>query len=140
MSAPDTAQEVANLRLPVPFFDLLMVLLVTCLVFVAPMPQDAGSVSSMEMPIAQGKSGGAPANLLAVVPRQAGQVWVYQVSGEKGFITPQALAERAMAESRKIVLVVPPATALQDFVNMQTALTAMNVPFALAIKNKETAP
>ena len=49
----------------------------------------------------------------------------------------QALAQRASAEGRKVVLIVPPATALQDFVTMQTALSAMNVPFALAIKNKE---
>jgi hypothetical protein len=135
----DTAQEVANLRLPVPFFDLLMVLLVTCLVFVAPLPpEEADTMQAMDISIAQGKAKTvAPSDVIAVVPQEIAGGWQFQVQGEGTSVTPQALAERASTEGRKVVLIVPPATALQDFVTMQTALSALKVPFALAIKNKE---
>jgi hypothetical protein len=140
MSTPDVAaQEVANLRLPVPFFDLLMVLLVTCLVFVAPLPsEETETMQAMDISIAQGKAKTvAPSDVIAVVPQDSSGSWRFQVQGERGTLAPEALAQRAGAEGRKVVLIVPPATALQDFVSMQTALSALNVPFALAIKNKE---
>jgi hypothetical protein len=63
-------------------------------------------------------------------------VWTFSIEGE-GTITPAALAQRAASEGRRVVLIVPPATALQDFVTMQSKLSALHVPFALAIKNKE---
>jgi hypothetical protein len=134
------AQEVANLRLPVPFFDLLMVLLVTCLVFVAPIPQDGEKLQAMDISIAQGKAAPAADALLAVTPRQTTTGWVFAVAGENDALGPGALAKRATAEGRKIVVVVPPATALQDFVSMQAAMAALHVPFALAIKHKEALP
>jgi hypothetical protein len=133
------AQEVANLRLPVPFFDLLMVLLVTCLVFVAPLPPEkTETMQAMDIAIAQGKAKTvAPSDVLAVVPQETKDGWTFQVQGEANSLAAATLAERATAEGRKVVLIVPPATALQDFVTMQTALSALKVPFALAIKNKE---
>lgn len=134
------AQEVANLRLPVPFFDLLMVLLVTCLVFVAPIPPEGEKVQAMDISIAQGKAAPAADSLLAVAPRETSNGWVFAVAGESDALGPDALAQRAIAEGRKVVVIVPPATALQDFVNMQTAITALHVPFALAIKHKEALP
>jgi len=132
------AQDVAHLRLPVPFFDLLMVLLVTCLVFVAPLPpEETETMSAMDVSIAQGKAKTvAPGDVIAVVPHQTAGGWTFSIEGQ-GSVTPEALAQRAAAEGRKVVLVVPPTTALQDFVTMQSALTALHVPFALAIKNKE---
>jgi hypothetical protein len=132
-------QEVANLRLPVPFFDLLMVLLVTCLVFVAPLPPEkTETMQAMDISIAQGKAKTvAPSDVLAVVPQETAGGWTFQVQGETQSLAAETLAERASAEGRKVVLIVPPATALQDFVTMQTALSALKVPFALAIKNKE---
>lgn len=135
--ASDAAQEVANLRLPVPFFDLLMVLLVTCLVFVAPLPESE-TIQAMDVSIAQGKAKTvAPSDVIAVTPSKTAQGWTFSVQGEKGSIAPEALARRAGAEGRKVVLIVPPTTALQDFVTMQSALSAMDVPFALAIKHKD---
>lgn len=138
MSVPnDAAQEVANLRLPVPFFDLLMVLLVTCLVFVAPLPEPE-SLRAMDVSIAQGKGKSvAPSDVIAVIPEETATGWVFSVKGESRNVSPETLAARAISEGRKVVLIVPPATALQDFVTMQTALSQVNVPFALAIKNKE---
>jgi hypothetical protein len=133
----DAAQEVANLRLPVPFFDLLMVLLVTCLVFVAPLP-DGETMQAMDVSIAQGKAKTvAPSDVIAVTPSETEQGWTFAVQGEKENVAPEVLALRAAAEGRKIVLIVPPTTALQDFVTMQSALSAMDVPFALAIKHKD---
>ncbi|MGE4063084.1 MAG: hypothetical protein AB7E79_06925 [Rhodospirillaceae bacterium] len=132
-------QEVANLRLPVPFFDLLMVLLVTCLVFVAPLPpEQTETMQAMDISIAQGKAKTvAPSDVIAVVPQETAGGWRFQVQGEGGTVAAEALAARASAEGRKVVLIVPPATSLQDFVTMQTALSAMKVPFALAIKNNK---
>ena len=139
MSAPyNPAAEVTNLRLPVPFFDLLMVLLVTCLVFVAPLPPEGEKVQAMDISIAQGKATPSADSLLPVTARQTPGGWAFTVTGENTALAPAALAERATAEGRKIVLVVPPATALQDLVSMQTIITALHVPFALAIKSKET--
>ena len=148
MSASSSiAGEVTNLRLPVPFFDLLMVLLVTCLVFVAPLPPEdqkaekvGEKLQAMDISIAQGKTAPAAGALLPVTGRQTAAGWVFTVTGEAAPLGPAALAQRATAEGRKIVLVVPPATALQEFVSMQTAMTALHVPFALAIKSKETSP
>jgi hypothetical protein len=138
-AAAQEVQEVANLRLPVPFFDLLMVLLVTCLVFVAPLPPEkTETMQAMDISIAQGKAKSvAPSDVIAVVPQETAGGWRFSVQGEGGTVAPETLAQRATAEGRKVVLIVPPATALQDFVTMQSALSAMNVPFALAIKNKE---
>ncbi len=134
------AGEVGNLRLPVPFFDLLMVLLVTCLVFVAPLPPEGEKVQAMDISIAEGKTKSSADALLPVTARQTPGGWAFTVAGETTVIPPAALAQRATAEGRKIVLVVPPATALQDLVSMQTAVTALHVPFALAIKSKEIHP
>ncbi|MGE3335324.1 MAG: hypothetical protein AB7I36_16890 [Rhodospirillaceae bacterium] len=135
--ASDAAQEGANLRLPVPFFDLLMVLLVTCLVFVAPLPEGE-TVQAMDVSIAQGKAKTvARSDVIAVTPTETAHGWTFAVQGEKGALAPEALARRATAEGRKVVLIVPPTTALQDFVTMQSALSALDVPFALAIKHKD---
>ncbi len=134
--AGDAVQEVANLRLPVPFFDLLMVLLVTCLVFVAPLPEGE-TVRAMDISIAQGKAKTvAKADVIAVTPVETRGGWTFSVQGEKGSLAPEALARRATAEGRKVVLILPPTTALQDFVTMQSVLSAIDVPFALAIKHK----
>lgn len=131
------AADAAHLRLPVPFFDLLMVLLVTCLVFVAPLPEPE-TMQAMDVSIAQGKAKKvAPSDVIAVVPQQTAGGWSFAVQGEQGTVVAEALAQRATSEGRKVVLMVPPAMSLQDFVTMQTALSAMNVPFALAIKNKD---
>jgi hypothetical protein len=133
--------DASSLRLPVPFFDLLMVLLVTCLVFVAPLPSEESEIQAMDVAIAQGKSGsGGSQALLPVIPRETATGWAFATSPRGEAVTPQALGERAKNEGRKIVLVVPPATALQDFVDMQAALSTLNIPFALAIRNKESAP
>lgn len=133
----ETTQEVANLRLPVPFFDLLMVLLVTCLVFVAPLPEPE-TLKAMDVSIAQGEAKSvAPSDVIVVIPEETSKGWVFSVKGEPRNVSPKSLAARATSEGRKVVLILPPATALQDFVTMQTALSQMNVPFALAIKNKE---
>jgi hypothetical protein len=134
------AQNVANLRLPVPFFDLLMVLLVTCLVFVAPIPPDGEKLQAMDISIAQGKTQPAAEALLAVTARETASGWVFAVAGEDAALGPDALAKRATAEGRKVVVVVSPTTALQDFVNMQAAVSALHVPFALAIRHKEALP
>lgn len=130
-------ENVANLRLPVPFFDLLMVLLVTCLVFVAPIRPDGEKVQAMDITIAQGKTPSSPDAVLAVIPHRAGSGWTFELARKGDMISADALAQRARDEGRKVVLVVPPATALQDFVNMQTAVTSLGLPFALAIQSKE---
>lgn len=146
MSAASDTREAANLRLPVPFFDLLMVLLVTCLVFVAPLPEEkpedtpGEKVQAMDVAIAQGKAAPGADALLPVTARKTAAGWAFTIAGEKADTAPAALAARATAEGRKIVLVVPPATALQDFVTMQTAIAALHVPFALAIKSQEARP
>lgn len=130
-------ENINSLRLPVPFFDLLMVLLVTCLVFVAPLPDEsktpAEKLEAFDVSIAHGKTGGTSQNLLPVVPRQNGSTWVFESRGE----VLDANALRIKAQGHKVVLVVPPATALQDFVDMQTAMSDLGIPFALAIKHKE---
>lgn len=147
MSAAADAREAANLRLPVPFFDLLMVLLVTCLVFVAPLPPENAKdstpgekVQAMDVAIAQGQAASSADALLPVTARKTAAGWAFTIAGEKAETAPAALAARATAEGRKVVLVVPPATALQDFVTMQTAIAALHVPFALAIKSQEARP
>jgi hypothetical protein len=133
----EAAQEVATLRLPVPFFDLLMVLLVTCLVFVQPLRPE-GDVEALDIPIAQGKGGGSATSMLAVIPKQVAGGWTFEISGSGEVLAADALALRA-TDGRKVVLVVPSATPLQEFVDMQAALSAQNIPFALAIRNKDTA-
>lgn len=130
-------ENVANLRLPVPFFDLLMVLLVTCLVFVAPVRPDGEQVQAMDITIAQGKAPSSADKLLAVIPHHAGNGWNFELAGKGDVISADTLVQRARDEGRKVVLVVPPATALQEFVNMQTAVTSLGLPFALAIQSKE---
>src|SRR5262249_7570557 len=132
-------ESVASLRLPVPFFDLLMVLLVTCLVFVAPVRPDE-DIRAMDLPVAQGGTAGSTAALMPVTPRRAGEGWDFEILGEGRTIAPAALAPRATAESRKVILFVPPATPLQDFIAMQSVLTQLKVPFALAVQHKESAP
>jgi hypothetical protein len=124
----------------VPFFDLLMVLLVTCLVFVAPIRPDGEKVQAMDITISQGKAPSSPEALLAVIPHQVGGKWTFELAGKGETLTPEVLVQRARDESRKVVLVVPPATALQEFVNMQTAVTSLGLPFALAIQSKESSP
>jgi len=135
--AQDFAREAATLRLPVPFFDLLMVLLVTCLVFVSPIPPDAKTMQSIDIAIAQGKGEQSADALLPVIPRQTARGWVFESTADKQQVDASALAARAAAEGRKVVLVLPAATALQQFVEMQSTLAAAHMPFAIAIKNKE---
>jgi hypothetical protein len=132
-------ESVASLNLPVPFFDLLMVLLVTCLVFVAPV-QPENEMRAMEIPIAQGQAGGSIPALLPVLPKRVGAGWEFEVPGEGHVIALEALVRRASAENRKIVLVASPSTRLQEFVGMQAALAKAKVPFALAVQNKEMSP
>jgi biopolymer transport protein ExbD len=139
MSRAPSQESVASLRLPVPFFDLLMVLLVTCLVFVAPV-QPENDVRAVDIPIAQGQGGSVAASLLPVVPKRTGQSWTFNILGEERAVALDALAARASADNRKVVLVVSPATPLQDFVGMQAMFAKANVPFALAVQNKETLP
>ena len=139
MTAPLPQESVASLRLPVPFFDLLMVLLVTCLVFVAPVRPDQ-DIRAMELPVAQGGAAGSASALMPVAPRRAGEGWNFEILGEGQAIAPAALAARASAENRKVILVVPPATSVQDFIAIQAVLTQLKVPFALAVQHKETAP
>jgi len=129
-------ESVTNLRLPVPFFDLLMVLLVTCLVFVAPLPVEGEKIEALDISIAQGKSKATDDHLLPVIPRHTGGAWTFESEGRA--LSPAEL--RSTANGRKVVLVVPPATAIQEFVDMQTAMGELGIPFALAIKHKETAP
>jgi hypothetical protein len=136
MSGYGASQDASNLRLPVPFFDLLMVLLVTCLVFVAPIRPEGEPVQAMDVAIAHGGKQASPDQLIAIVPHRVGPGWAYESEGKP--IAAAELARRATAEGKKVVLVVPSATALQDFVDMQTAIAALHVPFALAIRSKES--
>ena len=104
------------------------------------MGKSLDDVRAMEIPMAQGQGGSGAGALLPVTPKRAGDRWEFEILGEKQTVALDALAARASADNRKIVLVVGPATPLQDFVAMQTTLAKAKVPFALAVQNKETAP
>ena len=145
MTTPETTEaETGSLRLPVPFFDLLMVLPVTCLVFVAPVQPAAdgndSSTQALEIPIARGKGAGGGGALLPVIPHRSASGWTFELPGTNRPISAQAIADRAIAEQRKIVVVAPPATPLQDFIDIQATLADTGASFALAIKNQEPHP
>src|SRR5262249_21198948 len=81
----DATQSVSNLRLPVPFFDLLMVLLVTCLVFVAPFPSEDGKTQAMDISVAQGTSTPSAESILPVVPRHDMNGWTFALADGQQF-------------------------------------------------------
>lgn len=140
MNARAEKQEVGNLRLPVPFFDLLMVLLVCFLVFVSPARPDGVATGSVDIPVARGGDPAGGANLLPVSPHRGGEGWTFELvqSGQK--LTAGALAAHAAKSKRKVVIVASAATPLQTFIDMQAELAAHKVPFGLAVRSEETKP
>lgn len=134
--------EAGSLRLPVPFFDLLMVLLVCFLVFVAPVRPEGTPVSTLDLPTAQGAkaSSGKDKDLVPVHPRrEANGSWTFELAADGRKLGAEALARHA--GGRKVVIVLPAATPVQDLIAVQTALTLNKIAFGLAVKpEKETKP
>lgn len=135
----NTSRETGNLRLPVPFFDLLMALLVSFLVFVAP-PEEAAT-RNLDLPIAHGGKKEGSENLLVVLPRRGPDGWSFETPVDGRKFSPDALATHIRASGRKVVIVAPATTALQDFIDIQTALRDRKIDFGLAVRdNKENKP
>jgi biopolymer transport protein ExbD len=136
----DADYVAGSLRLPVPFFDLLMVLLVCFLVFVSPVRPEGAPHRHVDIPVTRGGSAAASQDLLPVVPHRDPGGWTFEIAADGRRLAPDALARQARSSGRKVVVVAPAATSLQDFIDMQAALSAHAIPFGLAVKNKETNP
>lgn len=125
--------EAGNLRLPVPFFDLLMTLLICFLIFVAPV-RDVDT-RSIDIPVAHGGNKGDERPLLAILPHRNDAGWTFEIAVDGRKLSPDALASYAKAQNRKVVIVAPATTSLQDFVAMQSELRSRKIDFGLAVKN-----
>lgn len=138
--ARELSYQAGSLRLPVPFFDLLMVLLVCFLVFVSPVRPDGMATRSVDIPIARGGSTASSRDLLPVLPHRGPNGWTFEIAADGQHLTPDALAQHVRPSGRKVVVIAPATTSLQDFIDMHAALSAQAIPFGLAVKNKETNP
>ena len=136
----ETDTTAGTLRLPVPFFDLLMVLLVCFLVFVSPVRPDGVATRSIDIPAARGGGAVTSQDFLAVTPHRNSDGWLFEIADNGRRLTAEALGQHVRPTGRKVVVVAPAAISLQDFIDVQTALSAHAIPFGLAVKNKETKP
>ena len=134
MSAP-VGEDAGSLRLPVPFFDLFLVLLICFMLFLSPQPQagiDAGDVS---LPIAATGAKADPDRILAVFAHKAGDVWQFEPVGTGRKLDVDDLAADARKSGRRIVLVLPATTTLQAYVELQAGLGALGVEYGIAVRN-----
>jgi biopolymer transport protein ExbD len=128
--------ETGSLRLPVPFFDLFMVLLICFMMFLAPTPAPSLDTRSIDIPLGRATGSVDPSRLIAVLPRRDGNSWVYELAADGRRLKPAALANLARQETKKVVLVVPATFSLQHFVEMQGELREQRIEFGLAVKEE----
>jgi biopolymer transport protein ExbD len=129
----------SGLRLPVPYFDLFLVLIVSFLVFVAPVKPEGTPVSTLDLPVAQGTKtqSGKDEDLVPVYPRRGANngPWLFKLAADGKKLGADALARHA--NGRKVVIVLPAATPVQDLIAIQTTLSLNKVSFGLAVKNEQ---
>lgn len=128
--------ETGSLRLPVPFFDLFMVLLICFMMFLAPTPAPSPDTRSIDIPLSRGAGSVDPARLIAVLPRREGASWSYELAADGRRLAAAGLAALARQQGKKVVLVVPATVSLQHFVEMQGELREQRIEFGLAVKEE----
>ena len=126
-----------TLRLPVPFFDLFMVLLICFMLFLAPLPEPASDTRAIAVPLATAGTKADPAKLLAVLPQRAGEIWQFEAISTKRHLSATELAAEARTSGRQVVLVLAADTPLQAYVDMQAGLSALGLDYAIAVRNGE---
>jgi biopolymer transport protein ExbD len=132
-----TYHSEAGLRLPVPYFDLFLVLIVSFLVFVSPVKPKGTPVSTLDLPTAQGAKAppGKDKDLIPVLPRREVNGWTFELTADGRKLGAEALARHA--GGRKVVIVLPAAAPVQDLIAIQTSLTLNKISFGLAVKNEQ---
>jgi len=136
--APSDRLDAGSLRLPVPFFDLFLVLLICFMLFLAPLPEPGIATRDIQLPLAATGAKAEPAKLLAVFPHKVGESWQFEPSGTGRRLGPAELAGEARASGRKVVLVLAADTSLQTYVDLQAGLGAQGIEYGIAVRNGET--
>jgi biopolymer transport protein ExbD len=130
--------DAGSLRLPVPFFDLFLVLLVCFMLFLSPLPQAGIEAGDVQIPIASTAAKAEPGMILASFVQRNGEAWQFEPVGTGRRLDASALAAEARSSGRKIVLVLPATTTLQDYVALQAGLGAQGIEYGIAVRNGET--
>lgn len=138
MKAGVAETDAGSLRLPVPFFDLFLVLLVCFMLFLSPLPQAGIEARDIQLPVAATAAKAEPGKILAAFARKSGEGWQFEPAGTGRHIDAAALASEARSTGRKIVLVLPAAMTLQAYVELQAGLAAQGVEYGIAVRNGET--
>ncbi len=134
MSGP-SGEDAGSLRLPVPFFDLFLVLLVCFMLFLSPQPQAGIDARDVSLPIAVTGAKAEPGRILAAFAHKSGDTWQFEPAGTGRKVDAAALAADARATGRRIVLVLPATTTLQAYVELQAGLGAQGVEYGIAVRN-----
>jgi biopolymer transport protein ExbD len=129
-------EAAGNLRLPVPFFDLFMVLLICFMMFLSPAPTTSLDTGSIDIPMSRKQGETDAAKLFPVTAHQVDKGWVYEPVGDGRRLAARELADRARSEGKKVILVVAASVSLQRFVEMQNDLRDHQVEFGLAVKEE----
>lgn len=136
MSTP-ASEDAGSLKLPVPFFDLFLVLLVCFMLFLSPLPQPGIDARDVALPLAAAGAKAEPGKVLAALPHRLGDTWRFEPAGSGRHLTAAELAAEARAGGRRIVLVLPAATSLQTYVDIQAGLGALGVEYGIAVRGGE---
>jgi hypothetical protein len=129
--------DAGTLRLPVPFFDLFLVLLICFMLFLSPHPQAGLEARDVQLPLAGAAAKPEPGKVLAAFAAKSGDTWQFEPLGSGRRVGAAELAAEARATGRRIVLVLPAATTLQAYVELQAGLGAQGVEYGIAVRNGE---
>jgi biopolymer transport protein ExbD len=129
--------DAGSLRLPVPFFDLFLVLLICFMLFLSPLPQPGIEASDVQLPLARTSERVEPGKVLATLATKARETWQFEPLGSGRRMGAAELAAEARASGRRIVLVLPATTTLQAYVELQAGLGAQGVEYGIAVRNGE---
>jgi len=135
MSGPAPAgEDVGSLRLPVPFFDLFLVLLVCFMLFLAPLPDPGVEARDIRLPFASGSAKAEHGKVLAAFPHRVGNAWQFEPAGGGRRLTASELAAEAKVGGRKLVLVLAADTPLQTYMDLHAGLGAAGVEYGIAVR------
>lgn len=131
MSKWQSHSNFGGLRPPVPFLDLLLTLVLTFILFIAP-ARDASP--NVNVPVSGNDSQTPPSAMLTVVPHWEQGRWIFETE-DHARLTAAAVATVARSNHKRVVIVAPARTTLEDFVSMTAPLRERSVDFGLAVKD-----
>jgi biopolymer transport protein ExbD len=113
-------------------FDLLLVMTLIFMIFVAPV-QPTISTRDIELPAVAPEGGTDPTKLMAVIPRRSGDTWLYEMSDGRRLAAGE-IAGRARQGEWRVVIVASRDVSVQQFIDMAAPLRAERISPGLAVE------